>query len=408
MSAIDVTVRDIYAAEDVARAIRAGTGVEADSWIKTNAQLFLAINAQMVANTAIRFFVGLAVAFGIAAVLIVSVVQKSKEIGILRAMGASRGQILRVFLLQALRSGWRARSPAARAGRGRDPAVARAHAQPGRHAALPARARPAPLRRRHAARDADRAGCGLRPRAARLAHGPGGGDPWLSRFCASPRFASYNPGTPTEVEVLHGVDLELHAREFCALMGPSGSGKSTLLNIMGLLDHPTSGRLFLNAAEATGLDDRALTRLRGRGIGFVFQYHHLIPAFSAHENVLMPMLVDRGRPDARMRARADELLSSVGLARWRDNPANKLSGGQQRAWPWRARSPWIRRSFSRTSHTGNLDTKSAQGVFDLLREASRSRGTTVLFVTHNHALAGQCDRVIELVDGRIIKNGTGR
>ena len=100
VSAIDVTVRDIYAAEDVAQAIRAGTGVEADSWIKTNAQLFLAINAQMVANTAIRFFVGLAVAFGIAAVLIVSVVQKSKEIGILRAMGASRGQVLRVFLLQ--------------------------------------------------------------------------------------------------------------------------------------------------------------------------------------------------------------------------------------------------------------------------------------------------------------------
>ena len=100
VSAIDVTVRDIYAAEDTAQLIRAATGVDADSWIKTNAQLFLAINAQIIANTTIRFFVGLAVAFGIAAVLIVSVVQKSREIGILRAMGASRGQILRVFLLQ--------------------------------------------------------------------------------------------------------------------------------------------------------------------------------------------------------------------------------------------------------------------------------------------------------------------
>jgi len=100
VSAIDVTVHDIYAAEDIAQRIRAATGVEADSWIRTNAQLFLAINAQIVANTTIRFFVGLAVAFGIAAVLIVSVVQKSREIGILRAMGASRGQILRVFLLQ--------------------------------------------------------------------------------------------------------------------------------------------------------------------------------------------------------------------------------------------------------------------------------------------------------------------
>jgi lipoprotein-releasing system ATP-binding protein len=219
---------------------------------------------------------------------------------------------------------------------------------------------------------------------------------------------SYNPGTPTEVEVLHGVDLELHAREFCALMGPSGSGKSTLLNIMGLLDQPTSGSLFLNGTEATGLDDRALTRLRGRGIGFVFQYHHLIPAFSAHENVLMPMLVDRGRPDARMRARADELLSSVGLARWRDNPANKLSGGQQQRVAVARALAMDPPLLLADEPTGNLDTKSAQGVFDLLREASRSRGTTVLFVTHNHALAGQCDRVIELVDGRIIKNGTGR
>ena len=91
---------------------------------------------------------------------------------------------------------------------------------------------------------------------------------------------SYNAGTPTEVEVLHGIDLELGKSEFCALMGPSGSGKSTLLNVMGLLDHPTSGRLFLDGREATGLDDRALTRLRGRSIGFVFQYHHLIPAFT--------------------------------------------------------------------------------------------------------------------------------
>ena len=140
---------------------------------------------------------------------------------------------------------------------------------------------------------------------------------------------SYNPGTTTEAEVLHGIDLELREHEFCALMGPSGSGKSTLLNIMGLLDRPTGGRLYLNGAETTGLDERALTRLRGRSIGFVFQYHHLIPAFTAHENVLMPLLVERGRPDAAMRGRADQLLAAVGLERWRDNPANKLSGGQQ-------------------------------------------------------------------------------
>jgi lipoprotein-releasing system ATP-binding protein len=213
---------------------------------------------------------------------------------------------------------------------------------------------------------------------------------------------SYNPGTPTEVEVLHGIDLALGEHEFCALMGPSGSGKSTLLNIMGLLDHPTGGRLFLDGREATGLEDRALTRLRGRSIGFVFQYHHLIPAFTAHENVLMPMLVDRGRPDAGMRARADELLESVGLGPWRGNLANKLSGGQQQRVAVARALAMDPALLLADEPTGNLDTKSAQGVFDLMREVNRSRGTTVLLVTHNHALAEQCDRIVELVDGRIV------
>jgi len=215
---------------------------------------------------------------------------------------------------------------------------------------------------------------------------------------------SYNAGMPTEVEVLHGVDLELGKSEFCALMGPSGSGKSTLLNVMGLLDRPTSGRLFLNAREATGLDDRALTRLRGRSIGFVFQYHHLIPAFTARENVLMPMLVDRGRPDAAMRLRADELLESVGLARWRDNMANNMSGGQQQRVAVARALAMDPPLLLADEPTGNLDTKSAQGVFDLMREVSRARGTTVLVVTHNHAFAEQCDRIIELVDGAIVSD----
>ena len=215
---------------------------------------------------------------------------------------------------------------------------------------------------------------------------------------------SYNPGTPTEAEVLHGIDLDLREHEFCALMGPSGSGKSTLLNIMGLLDRPTRGRLYLNGAETTGLDDRALTRLRGRSIGFVFQYHHLIPAFTAHENVLMPLLVDRGRPDAAMRGRADQLLAAVGLERWRDNPANKLSGGQQQRVAVARALAMDPPLLLADEPTGNLDTKSAQAVFELMLEASRRRGTTVLVVTHNHALAEQCDRVIELVDGQVVSD----
>ena len=108
----------------------------------------------------------------------------------------------------------------------------------------------------------------------------------------------------TEYEVLHGIDLRLERGEFAALIGPSGSGKSTLLNLIGLLDRPSAGRLVIDGAETATLDDTALTRLRGERIGFVFQHHHLIPAFTAEENVAMPLLIARGRPDAAMFARA--------------------------------------------------------------------------------------------------------
>ena len=213
---------------------------------------------------------------------------------------------------------------------------------------------------------------------------------------------AYNVGTPTEDEVLHGLDLELAKGEFCALMGPSGSGKSTLLNIIGLLDRPSGGRLLIGGRDTSGLDDRALTQLRGHAIGFVFQYHHLLPAFTALENVMMPMLVDRGRPDAAMAARARELLASMGLADWAEHLALNMSGGQQQRVAV-ARSLAMNPSLLLADEpTGNLDTKAAQGVFDLMREVNRRHGTTILIVTHNHELARQCGRLVELVDGRFV------
>jgi lipoprotein-releasing system ATP-binding protein len=218
---------------------------------------------------------------------------------------------------------------------------------------------------------------------------------------------AYNVGTPVEVEVLHGIDLALEKGEFCALMGPSGSGKSTLLNIIGLLDRPTGGRLSINGQETGGLEDKALTRLRGHSIGFVFQYHHLLPAFSALENVLMPMLVDRGRPDAEMRARAASLLESMQLTPWRDNLAINMSGGQQQRVAV-ARALAMNPSLLLADEpTGNLDTKSAQGVFDLMREVNSAHGTTVLVVTHNHQLAAQCGRIVQIVDGRVADGHRG-
>ena len=212
---------------------------------------------------------------------------------------------------------------------------------------------------------------------------------------------SYNVGTPVETEVLHDIDLTLEQGEFCALMGPSGSGKSTLLNIIGLLDRPTRGQLSIDGHAASGLRDRDLTRLRGHTIGFIFQYHHLLPAFTAHENVVMPMLVEAGRPNAAMRARADELLASVGLSQWRDNLATNMSGGQQQRVAV-ARALAMKPALLLADEpTGNLDTASAQGVFELMKQVNAAQGATILLVTHNRELAAQCGRIVEIVDGRI-------
>jgi len=212
---------------------------------------------------------------------------------------------------------------------------------------------------------------------------------------------AYNAGTPLETEVLHGIDLRLGRSEFCALMGPSGSGKSTLLNILGLLDRPSAGQVTIEGAPSVGLDERAITRLRGRRIGFIFQHHHLLPAFTALENVVMPMLLDRGFADEGMRRRAQQLLDGVGLGKFSGRLASQLSGGQQQRVAVAralAMSPAL---LLADEPTGNLDTASAQGVFDLMRAVNREHGTAVLLVTHNHELAAQCQRLVEIVDGRI-------
>ncbi|HYO27267.1 MAG TPA: ABC transporter ATP-binding protein [Azonexus sp.] len=210
---------------------------------------------------------------------------------------------------------------------------------------------------------------------------------------------AFNVGTPIETEVLHGIDLTLDKGEFCAVMGPSGSGKSTLLNLVGLLDRPTSGTLAVCGEETTTLDDRALTRLRGHNIGFVFQYHHLITAFSALENVMMPMLGAAGFANKAMREHAAALIGDVGLTAWQDNLAGNLSGGQQQRVAVARALAMDPALILADEPTGNLDTKSADEVFALLRRFNRDQGTTVLFVTHNPALASRCDKTIHVIDG---------
>ncbi len=214
---------------------------------------------------------------------------------------------------------------------------------------------------------------------------------------------AFNRGTSFETEVLHGIDLTLRRGEFCAVVGPSGSGKSTLLNIVGLLDRPSAGTLQIAGEETTTLDDTALTRLRGHTIGFVFQYHHLITAFTALENVVIPMLGAAGFPDAQMRERAAQLLESVGLTPWRDNLASNMSGGQQQRVAIARALAMNPAVLLADEPTGNLDTKSADAVFTLLRKVNQEHGTTVLFVTHNAALAQRCDKTIQVVDGQVIQ-----
>ena len=213
---------------------------------------------------------------------------------------------------------------------------------------------------------------------------------------------SYEVGRPAEVEVLHGINLLLNRGEFVALMGPSGSGKSTLLNIIGLLDRPTSGTLFMNGQETDRLNDAELTKLRSRSIGFVFQQSLLLSAFTAIENVMMPMLVGRRFPDAAMRERAHALLAEMGLADWEDNLANNMSGGQQQRVAI-ARALAMNPSIVLADEpTGNLDSASADTVFALMRKANIDNGTTFLIVTHNTGLAERCDRIVEVVDGRLV------
>jgi lipoprotein-releasing system ATP-binding protein len=216
---------------------------------------------------------------------------------------------------------------------------------------------------------------------------------------------AYNAGTAFETEVLHGIDLTVRRGEFCAVVGPSGSGKSTLLNIIGLLDRPTSGTVAVCGEQTTALDDRALTRLRGHSIGFVFQYHHLITAFTALENVMMPMLGAAEFGNDAMRIRAESLIDSVGLTPWKDNGAAKLSGGQQQRVAIARALAMGPALLLADEPTGNLDTKSADEVFALLRRFNTEQGTTVLFVTHNVAMSQRCDRTIEVIDGRVTVAG---
>ncbi len=214
----------------------------------------------------------------------------------------------------------------------------------------------------------------------------------------------YNIGLPSEVEVLHGIDLTLARGEFVALIGPSGSGKSTLLNLLGLLEPPTAGHYTLAGQRVEGLDDDGLTRLRRETLGFVFQFHHLLPAFTALENVTLPALARDGRVSTALRARGRALLAGVGLAAAMDRKPRELSGGMQQRVAI-ARALVLQPALVLADEpTGNLDTAAADEVFGLMRRLHADEGTSFLVVTHDPRLAARCDRIVEIVDGRVARD----
>ncbi len=207
---------------------------------------------------------------------------------------------------------------------------------------------------------------------------------------------------PTRLRVLHGIDLQIERGSFASLIGASGSGKSTLLHVLGALDRPTEGDVIFDNVNLEDLSDDELSDFRNLKVGFIFQFHYLLPEFSVLENVLIPDLIHTDRESPEVRKRATELLDYVGVGTILDKSAGNISGGeQQRTAIARAliNQPQL---ILADEPTGNLDSVNSDKVLELLHKINRELGTTILLVTHDRSLADKTDRIIELKDGKVI------
>mgnify|MGYP001610592705 FL=1 len=204
----------------------------------------------------------------------------------------------------------------------------------------------------------------------------------------------------TEIHVLNGVSLEITRGEMVAIVGASGVGKTTLLHILGTLDRPTSGSVRFDGEDVFAKDELALADFRNRKIGFVFQFHHLLPEFTALENVMMPALIRR-QTQEEAHAAAESVLKEVGLEHRLEHRTGEMSGGEQQRVAV-ARALVLRPDLVLADEpTGNLDTHTGEDVFKLMRDLNRAKGVTFVIVTHNEALSSQADRIIRMVDGKI-------
>lgn len=222
------------------------------------------------------------------------------------------------------------------------------------------------------------------------------------------RGLSKDLGTTVRTRVLKGIDLAIRKREFVSLTGLSGSGKSTLLYLLGALDRPTEGQVLIDGVSIGELDDEDRSNLRGQQLGFVFQFHFLLNEFTSLENVMLPMMRRGGRPREQVRTMATEALAAVGLEGLEERRPHQLSGGQQQRVSIARAVANEPRILLADEPTGNLDSKNGILVIDIFERLVRTRGITVVMVTHERSFAARCSRQIQLQDGQKIADETHR
>ena len=208
-------------------------------------------------------------------------------------------------------------------------------------------------------------------------------------------------GTSIKTQVLFDLDLAIEEGSFTSIIGQSGSGKSTLLNIVGTLDKPTSGEVFIDGRRTDQMKKNELADLRNKSMGFIFQFHYLLPEFTARENVLMPNRIISDKVTKETMARANELMNLVGLEKVKNNLATEMSGGQQQRTAIARALMNNPKIILADEPTGNLDSDTTETIYNLLRDINKKFGTTFVIITHDRRIAEKTDRIIEIIDGKV-------